>query len=346
MKSIHLFLFVASLLALLFNPLTPLALAMAPVEASSASTAILAPDAVAPVAYDDSYTTDEDQTLVVDSAIGVLANDIDDDGDPLTARVYGTPDHGEVTMNTDGSFTYIPDADYYGTDSFSYRANDGELNSNFATVTITILSVNDAPVAVDDAYQTDEDAGLTVGTSAGILQNDSDIDSSTMRAVLDTPPLHGEISLTIAGSFNYTPHTDFHGIDSFTYHAFDGSLNSNTATVTITVISVNDAPVATDDAYSVNQDESLMVDEIAGILMNDADVDGDAISASLVSGPLHGSLSLDASGAFTYTPVPGYSGADSFTYQATDGLLNSNTAAVTITIVEGNHKLFLAVLVR
>src|SRR5204863_219821 len=94
-------------------------------------------------------------------APGVLSNDSDVDGDSLTAVLVTGPSHGTLTLNANGSFTYTPSSNYNGSDSFTYRANDGQANSNLATAALTITAVNDAPAAVNDAYTTAEDTALT-----------------------------------------------------------------------------------------------------------------------------------------------------------------------------------------
>jgi hypothetical protein len=133
------------------------------------------------------------------------------------------------------------------------------------------------------------------------------------------------------GTITYTPNPDFCGTDSFTYQACDPSGACDTATVTITVTCVNDAPVAQDDTYTTNEDTPLVVAK-PGILGNDYDVDGDPLTAVLVSGPAHGTLALNPDGSFTYTPNPNFYGTDTFTYRAFDGALYSNVATVTITV--------------
>ena len=193
-----------------------------------------------PVAVDDAYATDENTPLNV-AAPGVLGNDTDADGDPLTAVLDTDVTNGTLTLNADGSFDYTPDADFTGTDSFTYQANDSLANSNVATVTITVNAVNDPPVAVDDAYATDEDATLIVPAFLGVLANDTDAEDDPLTAVLDAGPANGTLDAFNAdGSFTYTPDADFNGSDSFTYHANDGTSDSNVATVTITVNPLND----------------------------------------------------------------------------------------------------------
>ena len=112
------------------------------------------------------------------------------------------------------------------TDTFTYKANDGTLDSNVATVTITVKGVNDKPVAVDDVYSTDEDTTLTVVAADGVLKNDSDIDSGTLTAILVVGPTHGALTLNADGSLSYVPDANFNGTDTFTYKANDGTLDS------------------------------------------------------------------------------------------------------------------------
>jgi VCBS repeat-containing protein len=283
----------------------------------------------APVAVADEYATDEDVELTVDAAGGVLANDTDVDGDPLTVSLVSGPANGTLTLNADGSFSYVPSADFSGSDSFTYSVSDG-VETAEATVTIAVNPVNDAPVAVADEYATDEDTELTVDIAGGVLANDTDVDGDPLTVSLVSGPANGTLTLNADGSFNYVPSADFSGSDSFTYSVSDGVLSSE-ATVTIAVNPVNDGPVAVADGYSVNEDETLTVDLAGGVLVNDTDADGDPLTVSLVSGPANGTLTLNADGSFSYTPTENYNGSDSFTYSVTDGTLTSE-ATVTITV--------------
>src|SRR6185437_10274562 len=245
-----------------------------------------------------------------------LANDTDVDGDALTAVKVTDPTHGVLTLTSNGSLTYVPAANYHGSDSFTYKANDGTVDSNTVTVSLTVNSVNDAPVAVADSYSTNEDTTLTVA-AAGVLSNDTDVDGDALTAVKVTDPTHGVLTLTSNGSLTYVPAANYHGSDSFTYKANDGTADSNTVTVSITVNSVNDAPVAVADSYSTNEDTTLTV-AAAGVLSNDTDVDGDTLTAVKVTDPTHGVLTLNSNGSLSYVPAANYHGADSFTYKAND----------------------------
>jgi VCBS repeat-containing protein len=285
----------------------------------------------APVAANDTYSTTKNTALTV-AAPGLLSNDTDVDGDSLIAIKVSDPSHGAVTLNSNGSFTYIPSANYAGFDSFTYKANDGSLDSNIATVSITITAVNATPVAANDSYTTAEDTALTV-TAPGVLSNDTDADGDTLTAVKVTNPSHGTVTLNSNGSFTYTPAANYNGSDSFTYKANDTKADSNTATVTITITAVNDAPVAANDTYSTTKNTTLNV-AAPGVLSNDTDADGDALTAVKVANPSHGTVTLNSNGSFTYVPTANYTGTDSFTYKANDSKLDSNVATVTITITD------------
>ena len=286
------------------------------------------PDGQAPVATADSYSTAEDTALTV-AAPGVLANDTDADGDALSVMNVTPPAHGSVTLNANGSFTYTPNANFNGTDTFTYKASGGGLDSNVATVTITVTPVADVPGAVADSFTTNEDTPLTVD-APGVLANDTDPEGG-LTAVKVTDPGHGTVTLNANGSFTYTPAANFNGTDTFTYQADDGSAKSNTVTVTITVTPVNDAPVAVNDAYSTTQGVPLIIGQ-PGVLGNDTDPEGATLTATDVSTAAHGSVTMNENGAFVYTPNLGYTGPDSFTYKASDGTAQSNAATVAITV--------------
>jgi len=269
-------------------------------------------------------------------APGVLANDVDADGNPLTAGLVSSVGHGLLLFNNDGSFMYAPDAGYSGVDFFIYRANDGTADSNPAIVTITVGTppVNTPPVAVDDAYSTPFNTALNV-PAPGVLSNDTDIDGNPLTAALVSGPASGTLTLNANGSFDFTPAVGFSGNVTFTYRANDGTADSNTATVTISVGAAgNTPPVAVNDSYTTSEDTALNV-PAPGVLGNDTDANGDPLTAVLVSGPASGTLTLNANGSFVYTPNAGFVGADSFTYQAADASSLSNVATVTIQVLSG-----------
>ena len=194
-----------------------------------------------PIAQDDAATALEDAVEVTGN---LLDNDSDIDGDTLTVNstpVNG-PANGTLTLSSDGTFVYTPDADFNGTDSFTYEVNDGNGGIAQATVEIEVVSVNDAPVAVDDSFATSEDTALTIEASE-ILANDNDIDGDTLQiASITTDPTNGTVALNGDGTFTYTPNENFFGNDSFTYELTDGNGGRTEAIVNLTVSETNDAP--------------------------------------------------------------------------------------------------------
>jgi VCBS repeat-containing protein len=284
----------------------------------------------APVGNPDAYEVNEDGLLTANS---VLANDTDPDGDILDAELVAGVAHGQLTLNINGSFTYRPAANFHGTDSFTYRAFDGALRSELTTVTITINSVNDAPVANNNSYSTDEDTTLNVpvpGTT-GILGNDTDADGDTLTAELVSGPSRGTLTLNENGSFTYTPGENFNGTDSFTYKAFDGAARSaSAATVTLTVRAVNDAPIATQGLEFSTMEEQALNAKVTA-----TDVDGDALTFTVDSAPTWGTLNLNSNGNFTYTPFVNFRSGDTFRFKVSDGQL-SDTARVVITVQNVN----------
>jgi len=190
----------------------------------------------APVANNDSYTINENTTLHV-SAPGVLGNDTDADLDPLTAIKVSNPTHGTLTFNSDGSFTYVPNANFVGSDSFAYEANDGRTVSGVATVTITVLLVNTPPVVANRSFVLAANSNVSIGVSG----TDVNGDALTFRVTL--LPSHGTVTQVNANTFRYTPNANFVGTDSFLYVANDGHVDSAPGTVTLTVkptVTIND----------------------------------------------------------------------------------------------------------
>lgn len=283
----------------------------------------------APVSVDDAYDVNAGSSLSVPAA-GILSNDSDIDGDTLSAQLTTAPANGVVTLNSDGSFTYIPNVGFGGFDRFTYTATDSVSQSRVAEVVIHVTGLNTPAHANDDHFIVKEDQVLTVGVP-GVLANDTDIEGDALTAVLLTYPQHGTIEWNTDGALTYVPNKDFAGVDSFQYKVFDGSLDSNVATVTIEVTPVNDAPVAKADAYELTEDSVLNIDP-NGVLINDSDIDGDVLQASLVSGPSSGTLTLRADGSLSYRPAANFNGLDSFTYRVSDGLAFSNVVSVQLTV--------------
>ncbi len=275
-----------------------------------------------PSAGDDTATTPEDVPLVVQA----LTNDADPDGDSLVITAVSTPAHGSAVL-AGGVVTYTPASNYAGPDSFTYSIADGNGGTATATVSITVSSVDDAPVAADDVATAVEDTAIVVDVAA----NDSDADGSSMQVTSVTQPAHGSVSVITdgadAGSVRYVPAPNYSGADRFTYTISDGSGAGGTATVVLTVTPVNDGPSAADDSATTTEDVPLTIQPVG----NDADPDGDALAVTAVSAPAHGVVVL-AAGGVTYTPAADFAGIDSFTYTVADAKGETATATVSITV--------------
>ena len=182
----------------------------------------------APVASNGPANVDEDDSV----QITLVASDADNNA--LTYSIVSNPAHGTLGAVVGNKVTYTPAANYNGSDSFTFKANDGKADSNVATVSITINIVSDAPVAVDDSYIAQAGKTLTVD-APGVLGNDTNVDDDIVTVGSYTQPANGSVTLNTDGSFVYTPDLGFHGTDSFTYRSTDSHLPSNAATVTIVV---------------------------------------------------------------------------------------------------------------
>ncbi len=298
----------------------------------------------------DSYSVNAGQTLTI-NAPGVLGNDTDADGDPLSAALTGTPSNGSASLNSDGSFTYTPNSGFTGTDSFTYTVSDGQATDGPITVTITVngsIGGNHPPQGSADSYSVNAGQTLTV-SAPGVLGNDTDPDGDSLSVASSTSASHGTASVSADGSFTYTPDAGFIGTDTFTYYVTDGQATDGPITVTITVsgsIGGNHPPVPTGDSYTVAHDHTLTVDAASGVLGNDMDPDGDPLTVTKINGLVinvgtgngistaHGTAYMNADGSFQFTPNAGYVGGDSFSYAVSDGIAESQ-ASVTLQVTNG-----------
>ncbi|MFE7506640.1 LamG-like jellyroll fold domain-containing protein [Promicromonospora sp. NPDC057488] len=240
---------------------------------------------------------------------------------------------GQTTANLLGGTSW-PDGRWDGlVDDF--RMFGYELTAEQVGDLAAGTAANTAPVGAADAYGTVEDKALEVA-APGLLANDTDLDGDDLTATGLTQPAHGDVVLSANGSFTYTPDSGFFGTDTFTYKASDGAATSAATTVTITVEEgeqppVNTAPVAGNDAYAAVGGQPLTL-PAPGVLANDTDEDGNVLTATAVTQPANGRVTLEADGSFTYVSDDGYSGKDVFTYKASDGAATSAPATVTITV--------------
>jgi VCBS repeat-containing protein len=207
-----------------------------------------------------------------------------------------------------------------------------------------VLAAPPVPAAVDDTYSTPEDAQKVVSDTDGVLSNDESPGPGNMLCVasVDKSNLHGSLDWSADGSFTYTPPTNYNGAgtgNSFTYTMYEVAADASTCdaphgstgTVEITVTAVNDPPTAVADSFQALMNTTLNIGA-PGVLSNDSDIDGDSLTAVKVNNPTHGVVVLASDGSFSYTPTTGFTGSDTFSYKASDGVAASATRVVTITV--------------
>jgi large repetitive protein len=271
----------------------------------------------APTATNDTATTNEDTAVT----IPVLANDTDPDGDPLSVT-SATALNGTVTINADGTIRYTPNGNFNGEDTITYVISDGNGGTSTATVRVTVTPVNDPPVAVNDVATTNEDTPVTLNP----LSNDSDVDGDPLTITAATSP-NGTVTINPDGTITFTPASNFNGPTTITYTISDGRGGTSTATIAVTVDSINDVPVANPSTATTNEDTPVIVP----VLANDTDADGDPLTVTAASAP-NGTVVVNPDGTVTYTPNANFNGTDTITYTISDDRGGFSTSTVTVTV--------------
>lgn len=291
---------------------------------AQATTLIKVSDINPPIASNASFST------VQEKSVTATLNAYDPDGSPLTFKIAkdGSLGSATITNAATGVFTYVPKVGSFGSDTFTFKANDGTFDSNEAVVSVNIEKKNLAPTVTDLPLTTQEDT-----PAAGALAaTDANTDPLTFTMV--TPPTHGVAILgdSHAGAFQYTPEANYHGQDSFTFKANDGQLDSSVATVQITITPINDAPTANPDSAQVESGQQVSI----AVLSNDADIENDPLTIAAVTTPAHGQAVI-ANGGISYTANADFIGTDSFSYTINDGAGGTASGTVTITVVTSNE---------
>jgi uncharacterized repeat protein (TIGR01451 family)/gliding motility-associated-like protein len=274
----------------------------------------------APVATAPAITTPED------TPINGTITATDADGDPLTFTVSSPPAHGTVVVNADGTYTYTPATNYNGTDTFTVIVSDGKGGATTVTVPITVSPVNDAPVATAPAITTNKNIPVNGTITA------SDIDGDPLTFTVTTPPAHGTVVVNPDGTYTYTPANNYSGADTFTVTVSDGKGGTTTVTINVTVNPTNVAPVATAPAVITNEDTPVNGKITA------TDADGDPLTFTVTTPPVHGTVVVNADGTYTYTPAPNYNGPDTFTVTVSDGKGGTTTVIISVTVTPVNDE--------
>ena len=297
----------------------------------------ITPSNDSPNASPDFYSVDEGGVLSIATIDGVLVNDSDDEGDPISAVLVSSTSNGSLTLNSDGSFSYVHDGSETSTDSFIYQARDpGNALSSLTTVTIDINPMNDIPDVVGETYTVSEGQSLTVGAATGVLANDSDNDGDSLTSSVVLGTTNGSLALSSDGSFVYIHDGSETMTDSFTYQVSDGNGGLVTAVADILVTPQNDSPIAVDDAYTVNEGGSISASSFVGLLLNDGDIEGDTLYVTLLASPSNGAVTVNPDGSFLYTHNGSETLSDQFQYEVHDGNGGTDSGTVSITVVAVN----------
>jgi len=291
----------------------------------TATGTIVNDDNVAPVAVDDSATTDEDTAVEVD----VLSNDTDENGDSLSVS-SASATNGSVVVNDDNTLTYTPNSDFNGDDTITYEVSDGNGGSDTGSVDVTVNPVNDAPeITSSSTVSVDENATAVATIDATDVDGDSitfSITGGADEALFGIDSDNGELTLNNAEDFEAPTNAD--NEYSVEVSAADGNGGSDSQTLTVSVDDVNEAPSASDDDVTVDEDTDA---NILRVLGNDTDPEGDDLTVSVDSNANNGNASV-SNGNLTYTPDTDFVGSDSFTYEVTDEAGNTDTATVNVTV--------------
>ncbi|WNG60199.1 tandem-95 repeat protein [Archangium gephyra] len=284
-----------------------------------------------PTVVNDSLTVAEDSAATV---VNVLDNDSDtpDSGETLVVTAVSTAANGTVTLSG-GVVRYQPNANFSGTDSFTYTLSDGNGGTSTGTVTVTVTSENDLPTAANDSLTVDEDSAATV---VDVLSNDSSSPDTgeTLSVTAVSTAAHGTVTLS-GGVVRYQPNANYNGTDSFTYTLSDGNGGTATGTVTVTVRPVNDPPTVVNDNLTVSQTDGTVV---LDVLTNDSSApdSGETLVVTAVSTAANATVTLSG-GVVSFTPDEGFLGTTSFTYTVSDGNGGTATGTVTVTVIDTNN---------
>ncbi|MCD2366902.1 Ig-like domain-containing protein [Sulfitobacter mediterraneus] len=304
--------------------------------AASVTAALAETDAfIAGYGNDDPITTPATAAADEDVVLNSFVEATDPDGDTLTYSVApsGTTSNGTLVMNADGSYVYTPNADFVGSDSFTYQVTDGNGGSATGTVAITVSNTNDAPIASNVIATTAEDNAVTVTPVS------SDIDlGDTATYSVGSNPSNGSVVVNANGTFTYTPNADFFGTDAFDYIVTDAAGATSTATATVTVTAVDDAPVAQDASSNATEGGAVVSGAVVA-----TDVDSASITYAL-TGAAPAGLTFNADGSYSFDPtVAAYDALDtgetatiSVTYTATASGASSNAATLEIVVTGTN----------
>ena len=295
-----------------------------------------------PVTKDGIIEMEEDGIVEksISAGLSLYTNDIE--LDPLSFEIVTNVKHGELVLNTNGSFKYTPEKNYFGSDTFYFKAKDLNGTSNVSSIIFKIQPINDAPVAISKSFilKEDEFYEYSYSNNSSSIAYDVDLDSLVFENV--TNPLHGKITLKRNGNFKYIPDRDFYGTDSIYFKVKDTGLNSNIATISFLVNPVNDAPVILDSIYyfQLKTSEQVSFDANSSLYNFITDVDNSKVDLKILPTKFYntkGDVFLSNNDVYNYKPNPNTNGLDSLKIKVLDLFANSNEVKVIFRVLNNNQ---------
>jgi hypothetical protein len=292
-----------------------------------------------PVTISGADKTDEDVLLNRDAANGLVLYSSDAESDKLSFSLVSTTKNGILDLSSNGAFIYTPNKDYFGTDTFYFKAYDGQLYSNSSPFVIKINAVNDPPVTISGADKTNEDILLNRDTTNGLVSLGSDIENDKLSYSIASTTKNGILDLSSNGAFIYTPNKDYFGTDTFYFKAYDGQLYSNSSPFVIKINAVNDPPVILDliSFYQIFRNQENTIDFTKYISDVDDPIDNLLLKEIMMN--TKGTSSIMNNRTLTYTPDRNYIGLDSIAISVSDGKSISIPKTIIIRILNDYSRL-------
>jgi VCBS repeat-containing protein len=274
----------------------------------------------APLLNGDALQVAEDTSL----NISIAANDIETEGESIQYTLTGTTSNGTINLTSTGILSFVPIADFFGTETVTYTACDPNNNCTNGILSLEVTPVNDAPVAASANYSTDEDTPLN--GSLAFYVSDSENDALTF--VSNSPSLQ----INSNGNFSFAPANNFFGEITIDFSVCDAPESCSSASIIFTVNAINDAPLAADDVLNILEDESVEV----ALSQNDSDVENESLHYSLIGTSTLGQVSLSDDGLMQYTPIVNSFGAEVLMINVCDEQGACSTAEVIIEVAPVN----------
>ena len=307
-------------------------------SSSATITVAVNPTNDAPIAVDDVYYISATDTIIINKpGVGVLGNDSDPEKNNFTAVLVSNPQNGELTLNSDGTFMFVPQVSTTGafvTDSFTYApVDESQSQGNTATVTLNAATL----IPIPDSYDLNEGENLQVDDATGLLSNDIDLNNFTIDSLwVVTQPKYGTVTVNtdFKGGFSYQHDGSENLQDAFEYKIKNTNGDkSEKALVNLFAANVNDAPTSTGTKVTVNEGS----EKTFSLLYSDSDTAANSIQFTISSQPTNGNIIDLGNGSIRYIHNGSETTSDSFTYSVSDGELSlSSPATVSITVTPVN----------